>query len=190
MANRAYLYTCNRERTLLRDVSENRNDVPLVYQILLGTNTEMLPSKLWEYEYPIALQADFKSGLQRLYDFYDFLLTQKAIDASLITKYKKDTQDFFVEHPDRVLDCFYMEGGEAYDMISSENYPIEKENEYQCLKSRAIAFDIQTILAAKPENIFDLSEQYDWLAEVQKDLAVLEPYWTYVTYFSFNKTGQ
>ena len=186
MANRAYLYSANTDLSKLRDISEYRSDVPLVYKILLGINPALSESKIWGYEHPIAIMADFKKGLQRLYDFYDYLATQEGLDKGKIGTFKKDTQDFFQQHEDRVLDLFFMEGGEAYDLIASENYPIEKENEYVYLTIKSISANIAEILIQKPQHIFENIEKYPWLKEIKADINVLEPYWTHVTYFSFN----
>ena len=82
-----------------------------------------------------------------------------------------------------------MEGGEAYDLIATEEYPIEDENQYNYLSSMKISQDISEILQIRPANVFDLEEKYTWLGEIKENLDVLEPYWTHVTYFSFNKTG-
>lgn len=188
MANRAYLYSANTDLSKLRDISEHRSDVPLVYKILLGINPALSESKIWGYEHPIAIKADFKKGLQRLYDFYDYLTTQEGLDKGKIATFKKDTQDFFQQHEDRVLDLFFMEGGEAYDLIASENYPIEKENEYVYLTIKSISANIAEILTQKPQHIFENIEKYPWLKEIKADINVLEPYWTHVTYFSFNKS--
>ncbi len=79
MANRAYLYTANQELTLLKDVSEWNYEIPLMYKIVLGVNPEILNSKIWDYQYPIAIQGDFQEGLDKWYLFLKYLKNQKLI---------------------------------------------------------------------------------------------------------------
>lgn len=189
MANRAYLYTANKDLSILRDVSENRSEIPLAYQILLSVDTKQENSQIWTYEQPIAISANFEGGIARLDAFYDYLKTQSSIDTTKISEYQAEMHRFFEEHADRKLDRFFMEGGEAYDLIASEEYTIEKENEYQYLMSMQIGSHLATILTEQPDNLFAHKETYKWLAGIQEDITCLEVYWSKVTYFSFNKTG-
>jgi hypothetical protein len=188
MANRAYLYSADSELKKIRDISENRNEVPLVYKILLGINCSMSESQLWNYPHPIAIKSDFKAGLQRFYDFYAFLATQPTIDGLTINGYIKETKAFFEKHPDRVLDYFFMEGGEAYDLTATDDYRIEKENTAVFVSVCKIAKDIEEILMVKPLDLFSSINKYRWLQEIKNDPTCLDPYWTHVTFFSFNKT--
>lgn len=190
MANRAYLYAASKDFSIMRDISENPSEVPLVYKILLGVNTKLEESKIWNYEQPIAISGDFSAGLAKLDAFYEFLKTQSEIDATKISEFQKNTKEFFEKNPERKLDLFYMEGGEVYDLVAFEDYTIEKENEYIYLLSMQISADIDEILQNRPANLFDLTERYTWLNDIQENLNSLEPYWTHVTYFSFNSSGK
>lgn len=189
MANRAYLYAADRELNVLRDVSEWRSEVPFFYRIVLGVNTKLCHSQIWSYEKPICIMGDMKAGLERLDAFYEYLKTQSWVDALKIETYQRDTREFFAKHPERVKDVFFMEGGEAYDLVGSDTYPIEKENERVYNDVLLIAGQLSEIIASKPANLLEHAARYGWLADLQKDIAYLEPYWTHVTYFSFNKTG-
>lgn len=190
MANRAYLYSVSKDFSIMRDVSENPSEIPLVYKILLGVNTKLEESKIWNYEAPIAISADFSAGLSKLDAFYEFLKTQSTIDTEKISEYQKNTREFFEKNPERKLDLFFMEGGEVYDLVAFEDYTIEKENEYNYLLSMQISADINEILQNQPENLFEHTERYTWLNEIIENLNSLEPYWTHVTYFSFNSSGK
>lgn len=189
MANRAYLYTVSNDFSKIRDVSEIRSEVPLFFKILLGVDTRLENSQIWTYEQPIAISGDFEKGLAKYDAFLEYLKTQPGIDAERISEYQAATTKFFAEQAERKLDRFFMEGGEAYDLVAFEDYTIEKENEYQYLLTRQISSEISEILQNKPEDIFALTEKYDWIQEIKDSLETLEPYWTHVTYFSFNKSG-
>ncbi len=174
----------------MRDVSEIRSEVPLFFKILLGVNTKLANSIIWDYEHPIAISADFSAGLAKLDAFYEYLKTQSNIDAEKINEFQKVTREFFEKNPERKLDLFFMEGGEVYDLVAFEDYTIEKENEYIYLLSMQISNDINEILQNRPANVFDFTERYTWLNDIKENLDSLEPYWTHVTYFSFNSSGK
>ena len=52
---------------------------------------------------------------------------------------------------------------------------------------KQISSHIEEILETRPTNLLDYSEKYKWLSEIIENLDCLNPYWTTVTYFSFNK---
>lgn len=186
MANRAYLYSANETMTKLRDVSESRYPIPLFYKILLGEDTSMCDSKIWGYEHPIAIKGDFQKGLNKLYTFYDYLATQSAINTTEIAKYKAETKAFFEKEPGRINQYFFLEAGEIFDLIG-DSEPIEQQNEALYEEIRAISTEINAILESKPADIFAFSQSF-WLKELKKNVELLSVYWTYVTYFSFNKS--
>ncbi|MCE3226891.1 MAG: hypothetical protein K0S32_1442 [Bacteroidetes bacterium] len=188
MANRAYLYSATNDFSKLRDLSESRHPIPLIYRIILGADTKLSNSRIWDFEHPIAIQGDFAKGLNRLYEFYSYLETQAGFNSSEIAEYKKQTKEFFEKQSDRVLDLFFLEGGEVFDLIADID-PIEKQNESLYEEIVSISKDITEILAKKPESIYGFKDAY-WLRELKEDPKILEPYWTHVTYFSFNKSGQ
>ena len=188
MANRSYLYSANQDLSVLRDLSEWKSEVPLFHKIVLGVNTTIVNSVIWEYEHPIAIQGDFQGGLKKLYDFLDYLENQNHIDSTFLQSSRKQTLEFFAENNDRVLDLFFLEAGEAFDLIG-DMYPIEEQNQRLFKEITCIAQDIDRILAEKPTNIFDFCSS-QWLKDLKNDSSVLEIYWTHVTYFSFNHTGK
>ncbi|MCX8526268.1 hypothetical protein OF897_20330 [Chryseobacterium formosus] len=186
MANRAYLYSANKELTKFRDVSEFPNEIPLFYKIILGSETQMSTSKIWNFELPIVLIGNFKNGLKKLYDFLEYLKTQSGIDIETITGFIQETKDFFEKYPERELDLFFMEGGEVYDLVG-DIYPLEEQNEALYNEIISISKDIDEILEKKPENVFEFNNIY-WLQEIKNDINTLSVYWTYVSYYSFNKS--
>jgi hypothetical protein len=186
MANRVYLYSANKELTKFRDVSEFPNEIPLFYKIILGSETQMSTSKIWNFELPIVITANLKKGVKKFYDFLEYLKTQSAIDTETVTRFIQETKDFFEKYPERELDMFFMEGGEIYDLVG-DVYPLEEQNEALYQEISFISKDIDEILEKKPENVFDFNDIY-WLQEIKNDINTLSVYWTYVTYFSFNKS--
>lgn len=186
MANRTYLYSANKELNKFRDVSEWANEIPLFYKIVLGSETGTSTSKIWNFELPIVITANFQKGLNKFYDFLDYLQTQPHLDAEAIQSYRQETKDFFEKYPERELDLFFMEGGEVYDLIG-DMYPLEEQNNALYNEIINISKDIDEILEKKPENVFDFKDIY-WLQEIKNDITTLSVYWTYVTYYSFNKS--
>lgn len=93
---------------------------------------------------------------------------------------------FFEKNQERELDLLFLEGGEVFDM-TRDIIPIEKQNKTLYQKIISISKDIDDILDQKPDNIFDFKDS-QWLQELKKDTNALSVYWTYVTYFSFNKS--
>lgn len=184
MANRAYLYTTDQDLTSLKDVSEWNYDIPLMHKILLGSNPELSSSKIWDYEHPIAIKADFQKGLDTWYAFLEYLQTQKFIKQEIVSKAIKETQDFFAEYPEKINQKFFLEAGEIYD-LSGDIDPLEKQNNELLLDIKYIAKDINQLIKEKPENALSLPHSY-WLKELAEDNDKLEVYWTQVTYFSFN----
>jgi len=190
MANRAYLYTASKNLTNLKDVSETINEVSLAYKILMGVDTTQLNSLIWDNPHQIAIHANFELGLKKLNDFYDYLKTQKAIDSEKISEYQKATADFFIKHPERKSDLFFMEAGEVYDLVATQNWTLDKESEYTFVLIKQISTNIDEILKIRPTNLFDHIEDLEWLSDIAENIECLNPHWTHVTYFSFNKSSE
>jgi hypothetical protein len=186
MANRAYLYTANKEINQLRDVSEFPSNIPLQYKILLGVNTKQEKSRIWGNETPIAISGDFKLGLEKFYNFYAYLITQNRIDTEKIEKYIKETKDFFKKYPDKKLDLFFIELGEIYDLLPE--FKLADLNDDVFRSINAISSDIDKILEDKPSNVFKETSKYPWLEQALDNPEILETYWRWITYFSFNES--
>lgn len=186
MANRAYLYSKDKNLPKLRDLSESTYPFPLTYKILLGCDTKMVDSKIWNYDHPIAISGSFNEGLNKLYLFLDYLKTQSGIDIEKIETFKNETETFFTNHPDRKLDLFFLEGGEIFD-LSGDIDPLEDQNEWLFSEINSISKEINEILKSQPTDVFSVYNS-TWLQDLKKDIDLLEPYWSHVTYFSFNKS--
>lgn len=186
MANRAYLYSADQELSRLRDLSESRTPISLIYKIILGIDTEITNSKIWNYEYPLAIKGNFQKGLERLYNFYDFLKNQSDFSSEKIDSYKKVTQSFFEKHEDRRGEYFFLEAGEIFDLMADLE-PIENQNKMLYKEICDISDDINTILSEKPSSIFEFKDTH-WLNKLKKNHQLIEPYWAQVSYFSFNQT--
>lgn len=186
MANRSYLYSANKDLTKFRDLSEWRSEIPLFHKIVSGCDTQICNSKIWDYEHPIAIRSDFSKGLQKFLSFLDYLATQPGMNAEKITAIRQETTTFFDQHPERVQDLFFLEGGEVFDLIGDLE-PIEQQNRSLFEEINIISRDIDDILQHKPANVFEYKSSA-WLQGLQKDIEQISVYWTYVTYFSFNKS--
>jgi uncharacterized protein YkuJ len=188
MANRAYLYSARKDFKKIRDLSEGKSPISLVYKILLGVDTELCNSELWNYEHPIAIRSNMEKGLERMYEFYEYLETQPNINRTAIVTYKKEARDFFHKHGDRVMEYFFLEAGEIFDMTADVE-PIEKQNKALFNEITSIAADIVDILEKRPARLFNYKTS-PWLLELQKDAIALSCYWTHITFYSFNKSGK
>ncbi|MCU0437278.1 MAG: hypothetical protein MUC49_05140 [Raineya sp.] len=185
MANRSYLYTTNKDFTKIRDVSEWKYEVPLFYKVLLGCDTQICESLIWNYKHPIAIKGDFKKGLQKLYDFLSYLKTQGVLNEKSLEQFIKETQDFFEENKDRKLDYFFLEAGEVYSMMSDIG-PIEDHIRILHQYIISISEDIDNILSEK-NDVLDF-KKISWLGHPKRFTNSISVYWTDVTYFSFNNS--
>lgn len=187
MANRAYLYSASEDLSKLRDLSESRYPIPFFYKVLLGEDTTVCNSRIWEYEHPIAIKGDFQKGLDKLNAFFDYLQTQDKVDKAAIAGFQAETKAFWEKEKERVDKYFFLEAGEIFDLIASEDDPIERQNADLYKEIKGISQLITQILAEKPKNVFAFSDVY-WLKSLKKEKDYLAVYWTHVTYFSFNKS--
>jgi len=186
MANRAYLYTANKKINKLRDVSEFPSNIPLQYKILLGINTKQEKSRIWGNESPMAISGDFKGGLEKFINFYEYLKDQDGIDKEAIEQYIKETNEFFEKYPERKLELFFVELGEIYDLIPELEIDYMNNDVFNSIST--ISDDIDEILKNKPKNVFAETGKYPWLDKVLDEPERLETYWRWITYYSFNKS--
>ena len=77
MANRSYLYAIKKIIVKYASICECNYDIPLVFKILISSNTKMVPSKRFQNDELIALQANYEKGLEKLYDFFNRLLSDQ-----------------------------------------------------------------------------------------------------------------
>lgn len=130
MANRSYLFSIDFDRTKeKRDdtkkvcgLSEYNYGIPLSYLILASQDAEISNSIIWNYEYPIAIIADFYKGRKKLFDFLDNLLSKNIFEQSQLENKISTTKDFLLDkkHENKyiILECgeiFEMEEGEPED---------------------------------------------------------------------------
>jgi hypothetical protein len=186
MANRAYLYTANKKINKLRDVSEFPANIPLQYKILLGVDTKQEKSRIWGNESPMAISGNFKSGLKKFIDFYEYLKTQDKIDKNILDQYIKKTNDFFEKYPDKKLDLFFVELDEIYDLIPELEIDFMNNDVFNSIC--AISKDIDEILRERPKNVFKENGKYLWLDKVIDEPEILETYWRWINYYSFNES--
>ena len=184
MANRAYLYSANEDFTQIRDLSESRYPIPFFYKIVMGEDTSICESQIWDYPQPIAIKANFEKGFNKLLALFDYLQTQKELDSAAIAQYRKETTDFFEREKGRIHTYFFLEGSEIFELLGE---PIELLNSDLYNDILAISAQVNDILANKPLDVFAFSEAA-WLHAMKKDVSFLSVYWTHVTYISFNRT--
>jgi hypothetical protein len=183
MANRSYLYTANADFSKLCDVSETRSEIPLVYKILLSVNPRVKTSEIWDNPNPIAIYGDFEGGLANYLGLLDYLIGLGQ-HTEAFGKYKQDTLDFFEKESQRRQAKFFMEPGEVYDLEGISD--MASENDQQRYRISLIGQALTDLLADRPTDLSGDSCP-SWLKYALEQPAELQPYWTHVTYFSFNK---
>lgn len=148
MANRSYLYTigfsrAERERRSedkIVGLSEYAYSIPISYKILLSCNPQFSSSIIWNYEHPIAIQADFKLGRERLFKFLGELERSELFNMAELDRQIAATKDFLNEQR---LEYVFMEGGELYQM---EDVKLEDQNARLLEKVKNIEHEIQETL--------------------------------------------
>lgn len=122
MANRSYLYAIEKESKKVIGISECNYDIPFVFKILVSSNTQMVPSKIFQNSELIALQGDFEGGKRNLFECLDrLLLTYECYKDELEKKIQK-TKQFLATIKE---DYFYLDCSEIYDMHDT---PLEEQN--------------------------------------------------------------
>lgn len=61
----------------------------------MGFQVEMVPSQLWDEKEPIALRARLRPGLERLFEFGQYLQSQELPDLDLLLDFIERTKHFF-----------------------------------------------------------------------------------------------
>lgn len=121
MANRSYLYAIDFDRTVgerekgqrIFGLSEYPYSIPLSYKILVSQQPKISKSINWDYEYPIAIQGNFKEGKQKLFDYLDQLSELDLFDREEFTRQVSETETFLNAHE---LENILLECGELYEM--------------------------------------------------------------------------
>ncbi len=122
MANRAYLYAIKKEDKKAIGMGECNYAIPFVFKLLVSSNTQIIPSMIFQSNELIALQGDFEKGKQKLYAFLDELLVTPEIQFDELT-YKIENTRKFLETIE--ADYIYLDCAEIYDMTDE---PLEKQN--------------------------------------------------------------
>lgn len=135
MANRSYLYAIEKENQHYRGIGECNYDIPLVFKILVSSNTQMIPSKIFQSNELIALKGDFETGKKRLYDFLD-KLSQELSYEDIDSKVQKTKQFFESIH----AEYFYLDCAEIYDM---DSVPLGEQNKKQFYEINDIDVEIE-----------------------------------------------
>ncbi len=100
---------------------------------------------------------------------------------SIIDKAINETKEFFINHPNKVHQKFFLEAGEVYD-LNGDIDSLEDQNAQLLTEIQKISKDIKSLI--DQQNL--QSDLPLWLKEVINNNYKLGVYWTEVTYFSFN----
>ncbi|MFM2625824.1 DUF7822 domain-containing protein [Vibrio owensii] len=118
MANRAYLYTCEKNPNgdglcNFKGISEWSYDIPVLYKILVSSQTQTFQSQVFEGDEHIALIGDFSGGVAALKDFVAKIKRKDSVP--LI----EETLAFLESHSSSER-YFLLECAEIYDMASPD----------------------------------------------------------------------
>lgn len=188
MANRSYLYSMNKSWVKKSDISEFNQEVPLLYKILIGVETELTKSWIWkDYEYPIAFIANFRKGLKRYINLLEYLAIITEEHQEKFESYIKITNDFFEKNPEKKSVLFFMEPGETFELISDLESPKDQAvnlfEEIQCISK-----DVDSFLGLKKKELLKGEFDNSLINKLLESPEVLEPVWQEVCYYSFNHT--
>jgi hypothetical protein len=150
MANRAYFYAYRDDAEELLFLSESWHPIPFWFKVALSTGAEMIPSQIFEGDEPVAIQAPFKAGLERLFEFGAYLQSQSVPDADLLQDFLDRTRHYF--GPEQVNNHhFLLEAAEIYDLIPEETP--EDQNEQLLFEIQRMGVEMAKILADKPGDL-------------------------------------
>ena len=139
MANRSYLYSFRKnskgEVSKIFDISEQNYQIPIIYQILVSENTQIVPSKI--FEDTNALIGNAKEGRKKLDDFFLQLFAKNIFDK----KELKSLQKIFMAHLDTyTLDYFLFEPAEVIEMDD-----VDVNEQIKQLKKNIANYDLSLI---------------------------------------------
>lgn len=130
MANRSYIYIIKKDEKTI-GLSEAKYDIPLVFKILVSQHTQMVKSRIFEYDDTIALQGDFKGGIEKLYSFLDNIYLKQIGNTEFIQNKIKKTKEFFESLEG---DYFYLDASEVLEM-DGEDIFFENKKLFERIKN-------------------------------------------------------
>lgn len=110
MANRAYLYA--KKGNKVTGISEYNYDIPISHKILVSQNVKTVRSKIFRSPFKIAIQGDFKKGIEKLYTFLEELKSKEYFGENVLNEYIEETKAFLEENND--YEHFHLECGELF----------------------------------------------------------------------------
>lgn len=124
MANRAYLYA--KKGNKVTGISEYNYDIPISHKILISQSIKPVRSKIFRSPFKIALQGDFKKGIEKLYTFLEELKRKEYFGENVLNEYIEETKAFLDNN--RGYEHFHLECGEIFDTnIYIKNRKLYKE---------------------------------------------------------------
>lgn len=187
MANRTYLYVVNDKFNKIGDASEYPYGIPLSYKILLSEEVELRESMIFGTTDPIAYVGSFEKGMKKYHAFLEYLKTLPETDVESIEAYQASTKAFFENDRKGNWTYFLLEPGEIFDLTYDVD-PLIEQGQYLFKEIRTLSSELDTILEEKPMDFLTQETTKAWICELQRDIKAIEPYWSRVCYYSFNKT--
>jgi hypothetical protein len=180
MANRSYLYTYHPGETpLYRDLSEWRSDVPISHLLLVGSNTTVCGSEIWDAD-QIALKGDAVPGRTLLLKFIDWLSPQ--ISSTQFEEDAANTREYLARL-DRQGSQFHLELAEIYQLSAIDDLEdmasATKEN---AQLAERLFLEVQKVISTPGSTVEDFNDftlkklKTNW----EDDLGL---HFTYVLYF-------
>jgi hypothetical protein len=179
MANRSYLYSYYPDQTpLYRDLSEWRSDIPLSHLLLIGFETEIRASLIWDAD-GIALTGKANEGRDLLLKFIDWLSPQ--INSSSFEEAVANTKDYLLR-PTHQGTHFHLEPGEIYDLQALDLDGMVKYTKYNAALANEIFLEISQVIST-PDTTCDALKHF-MLKNLKTDWEnTLGLHFTYVLYW-------
>ena len=182
MANRSYLYTVSEvpdyrkggQVLTVKGLSEYKSGIPPVFLLLLGDNTIVCNSLIWD---SYAVSGDYDQGVKNLEKFTELMLKKGVQNPEAFERVSKEAINY-LNRQDIRQKFSLLEYGEIYQEIGYDE---------QALKENIILKWKDLLVALHNENLTKFNEYIgDDILTHWEDKAGID-YWEEVLYFHFSK---
>ena len=156
MANRSYLYSYySKADKKYRDLSEQNYDIPLVHLILVGIETEVCNSALWEVDSAIAIRGQAASARELLLRFFDWLTPQLGQEFS---EQVAEVKEILLKE-NRQGTHYHLEPGEVYELMGLSVEEMNLQALEDAAEAALICQVIKELMAVEGSTIADTDNE-------------------------------
>jgi hypothetical protein len=177
MANRSYIYTCDREPGgkdfYARGLGEYGWDIPLAHKVLMGNAPRVTQSAIWDQK--IGIVADRDGAFKKTLALFELIGEGTLKKRSEFDSELAEMKELFASAPPTPY--LLLETGEILCLYDS---PLDVEVKRLCDEIAALAPKVDRALAGK---------EAKWIATLRRtwEKAARPGYWSDVLYFSFEE---